>query len=304
MNILQAIADPSLFAPFFRDRASWASWRTFLGALFGLPVEDASLYLECTGGRPLPTQQAREAFLIVGRRGGKSFICALIGVFLAAFRTYRLSAGENGIVMLLAADQRQARVLFRYAKAFIEGVPMLRPMIVRETADAIELNNGITLEVHTASFRSVRGYTIVAALCDEAAYWRSDESANPDTEILNALRPAMATVPGAMLLVLSTPYSRSGVLWDAYRRHFGKESDVLVWQIEARLVAVSLLVLPVCSMRLSWLMCSPATTLASSNVLNPSATRTALSGDFMDPMLLKCRPQVSGPGSLTHPAIG
>jgi phage terminase large subunit-like protein len=197
MTILEAIRDPALFGPWFKDRETWAAWRVFLTALFALPIEDEVLYSSCTGGRVLPTQQAREAYLIVGRRGGKSFIAALVGIFLAAFRTYRLAPGESGIVMLLAADRQQAKVLFRYARAFVEGVPMLREMIENVTAGSIELSNGIRIEVHTASYRSVRGYTIVACLADEIAFWRSDESANPDTEILAALRPAMATVPNA-----------------------------------------------------------------------------------------------------------
>jgi hypothetical protein len=236
LNILQAISDPSLFAPFFRDRASWKSWITFLGALFALPVEDEALYAECTGGRPLPAQQSREAYLICGRRGGKSFIAALIAVFLACFRVYKLSPGERGVVMLLATDRAQAKVLFRYVRAFIEGVAMLRPMIERETSDTLELNNQVTIEIHTASYRSVRGRTLIAGICDEISFWRSDESANPDKEILAALRPSMATVPGALLLCLSTPYSRSGALWDAYRRHFGKAGDVLVWQAPTRVM--------------------------------------------------------------------
>src|SRR6516162_2731365 len=36
------------------------------------------------------------------------------------------------------------------------------------------------------------------------------------TEILTALRPAMATIPGAMLLCASSPYSRRGILWRAF----------------------------------------------------------------------------------------
>ena len=234
VNILQAIADPNLFAAWFKDHETWGAWQTFLAALFGLPIEDEALYVACTGGRPVPTQQAGETFLIVGRRGGKSFICALVGVYLASFRSYALAPGEVGVVMILAADRRQARVIFRYVKAFFEGVPMLRAMVENVTADAVSLNNGICVEVHTASFRSVRGYSVVAALCDEAAYWRSDESTNPDSEILAALRPAMATIPNALLMVLSTPYARAGVLWDAYKKHFGKAGNVLVWQAPTR----------------------------------------------------------------------
>jgi hypothetical protein len=98
----------------------------------------------------------------------------------------------------------------------------------------VELTTGVTIEVHTASFRSVRGYTVVAAVLDEVAFWRSEDSANPDREIVNALRPAMATVPGALLLGISSPYARRGVLWDAHRRYYGRDGDVLVWQAPTR----------------------------------------------------------------------
>jgi hypothetical protein len=41
----------------------------------------------------------------------------------------------------------------------------------------------------------------------------------------------MATVPGGLLVCISSPYARRGALWDAYHRHYGQEDDrVLVWQ--------------------------------------------------------------------------
>src|SRR6185369_6985945 len=52
----------------------------------------------------------------------------------------------------------------------------------------------------------------------------SDESANPDIEILNAARPALATTAGP-LIAISSPYARRGALWDTYRRNFGPEGD-------------------------------------------------------------------------------
>src|SRR5207249_290057 len=115
-----------------------------------------------------------------------------------------LAPGERGVVMVLAADRRQARVIFRYVLGFVERLPGLRALVVRQTAEALHFANGVSVEIHTSSYRAVRGYTIVAAICDEIAFWRSDESTNPDTEIINALRPAMATVPGALLLCISS----------------------------------------------------------------------------------------------------
>ena len=126
--------------------------------------------------------------------------------------------------MIIAADRRQARVIMRYARALLEGVPMLAALIENETQEAINLLNRTTIEVSTASFRTVRGYTIIAALCDEIAFWRTDDSASPDTEILAALRPAMATVPGAMLLCASSPYARRGALYAAWREPRRREA--------------------------------------------------------------------------------
>lgn len=62
----------------------------------------------------------------------------------------------------------------------------------------------------------MRGYTVVAALLDEIAFWRGEDAANPNHEVVSAVKPAMATVPGAMLLCASSPRMRKGALWDAY----------------------------------------------------------------------------------------
>jgi hypothetical protein len=56
----------------------------------------------------------------------------------------------------------------------------------------------------------VRGRTLIAALLDEIAFFRSEDSANPDFEILDAIRPAMASMAGSMLLCASSPYARRG----------------------------------------------------------------------------------------------
>ena len=201
-----------------------------------MSADQLDIYRRCTGLSAPPTASAIEAWLIVGRRGGKSFVLALIAVFLATFRDWQphLALGERGTVMVLAADRRQARVIMRYIKGLLQNVPMLARLLERETGESVDLNNRITIEVHTASFRTVRGYTVIAALLDEIAFWRTEDSANPDSEILTAIRPAMSTVPGAMLLCASSPYARRGALYGAWREHHGKDSDVLVWQGDTR----------------------------------------------------------------------
>ena len=243
MKILQAIDDPALFAPWFR-RGNWSAWRAFLATVFGLtPPDGGELHRRCTGRSALNEAAFSEGWLIIGRRGGKSFILALIAVFLAAFHDYRpyLQPGERATIMVLASDKRQARVIMRYATALLEGVPMLRQLIGTSTAESVDLRNLVSLEIHAASFRGTRDHTLAAVLADEIAFWRSEESANPDREILAALRPGMATIPGSMLLCASSPYARRGALYDAYRRHFGQEgSPVLVWQAPSQVMNPSI----------------------------------------------------------------
>jgi len=239
VTILDACADPNLFAQWFK-RGDWTAWFAFLAALFGLPMsaEQLAIYRKCTQRLEPPSTPSNEAWLVIGRRGGKSFMLALIAVFLACFRDYReyLQPGERGTILVIATDRKQARAILRYVRGLLTRIPMLARMIERETAESFDLNNSVTIEVATASFKTTRGYTIVAALCDELAFWpTSEESAEPDAEILAALRPGMATIPSAMLLCASSPYARRGALWDAHRRWFGKEdAPALVWQIDTR----------------------------------------------------------------------
>lgn len=244
MDILEALDDPNVFAPHFPNAATWRPWRAFLAALFALPMdEDAlALYRECTARSQPPSAPATEAWLKIGRRGGKSRILALIAVYLATFRDWRpyLAPGERGHVLVVAADRRQARQILGYVRALLKKTPLLATLSVNDNAEDIELNNAVTIEVATASFRTIRGRTVIAALCDEIAFWRSEESSNPDVEILAAIRPAMSTVPGAMLLCASSPYSRRGVLWEAWDRHHGQDGPVLVWGAPTRTMNPSL----------------------------------------------------------------
>lgn len=238
MNILDAIEDRNLFALWFQDD-TWQAWLVFLAALFGLQMDEAqvAIYKTHTGRTTLPLAAFKEGWLVVGRRGGKSLISALTAVFVACFRDHseHLKPGEVGTVMVLAADRKQARVIMRYIKGFLDGVPMLSSLVVSVAKESIELNNRVAIEVHTASFRSTRGYTLLAVICDEIAFWRSEDSANPDTEVINAVRPGMATIPDSLLLCISSPYARRGSLWNAYRRYYGKENPrVLVWKAATR----------------------------------------------------------------------
>ena len=243
MTILEAMTRPQLFGPFFQGD-TWAAWRVFLAAVFGLPMSAAerAIYERHTQRTTPPTTQAREAWMPVGRRGGKSRIAAFVAAYLATFRDYTpiLGPGEMATIPIIAADRKQARVIMRFVKGMLTGSPVLKHLVTDEynsqDYQAVELaTNRTIIEVHTASYRTVRGYLIPAAILEEVAFLPTGESANPDTELVKAIRPGMATVPDGLLIGLSSPYWRHGVLWTAYQKHFGRDGDpILVWQADTR----------------------------------------------------------------------
>jgi len=233
MTIIDSLQDPAWFGRWF-EGASWDRWRVFLKALHGHPLTpvECEVYRAHTGRTTPPTTPAREGWVIVGRRGGKSRIAALAAVWQATSKNWArvLAPGEVATLPVIAADRRQSRVVMRYIKAFFD-TPLLRQLVKGETKESIELDNRVVIEVHTASFRAIRGYTLIGVVADEIAFWSTDETAaDPDREILNGLRPGLATT-GGLLLCISSPYAKRGELWRNYREHYGKDGDaVLVWQ--------------------------------------------------------------------------
>lgn len=236
VSIVDAMTDENLFGNSF-GADSFAAWRALLGAFYGLPLDDDAqeIVQAITDRQSGPHKGLRELWVAVGRRGGKSHAAALLAVYEACFSDHRdkLAPGEIATVMVIASDRRQARTVMRYIAGLIKDNPMLSRMVHRENSELIEFNNRSAIEVHTASHRAVRGYTLAAVILDEIAFWHSD-GANPDVEVVAALRPALATLDGR-LIGISSPYARRGVLWDTYRRHYAQESDrVLVAQAPSR----------------------------------------------------------------------
>jgi hypothetical protein len=95
---------------------------------------------------------------------------------------------------LIASDVDQAGICLDRIEAKFRVSPILRQLIKARTAKQIRLTTGICIQVRASDFRRVRGPTLVCAIGDEACFWSTNEgSANPDTAICAALRPALAT---------------------------------------------------------------------------------------------------------------
>jgi phage terminase large subunit-like protein len=224
ITIDTALSNKQLLGAALGDPETWQTWVAVLKATFGLPLDEdqQSVFASVAGNRPPPTQRVRELWAVCGRRGGKSRMAAALSVYLALFQKYPLTPGEIGMVLVLAASQEQARVVFNYALAFLKSSPVLRKEVIDNTRSEIRLRNGLVISIHANSFRTVRGRTLCACVFDEIAFWR-DETV-PDAEVYSAVLPSLATTNG-LLVGISSPYRKVGLLHSKHRTNFGTDSN-------------------------------------------------------------------------------
>lgn len=227
LSMREALSRPDLFGDLLGGD-SWASWRVLLIAIVGeaLSDDERALFKSLTGREREPLNPVDEFWGVVGRRGGKTRSMAVLASFLAGCCDNRalLGPGERGVLPVLAATVDQARQAFNFIAGAFDHAPNLREIVEGRTADTLSLKAGVDICVRPASFRSIRGITAIGVVCDEIAFWRSDDSANPDREILTALRPSLATT-GGPLIAIGSPYAKHGELWSAYRSHYGADGD-------------------------------------------------------------------------------
>lgn len=226
-----ALADPNLLGGAIHGD-SWLPWRTLLIAAMGerLTDEERAVFTALTGRDVEPLEQVEEVWGIVGRRGGKTRAAGTLAAYVGGLCDHSeyLAPGERGVIPILAASVTQAGRAFMHAKGILQHSPVLAELIDGDpTADTIRLTSLVDIEVKPANFRTVRSITAVAAIADEIAFWQIEGAANPDSEILNALRPSLATT-GGPLFVISSPYAKRGELYATFKRDYGAAGDPVI----------------------------------------------------------------------------
>lgn len=196
-----------------------------------LTEDEIPIFKKFTGGRDYkPGQGVKEWHTVGGRRTGKTVSKAAFATYLGTCIDYRdvLTKGETGVLLCLAQTQSVANQILDYVEENLLGSTILKQKFVRRTAEGIELTNNVRIEVRPASFRKLRGPTFIGICADELGFWYSEDYyANTDVEVLNAARQDMLTTRG-MLVTISSPYAKRGVLWNAYKKHYGPDGSPLV----------------------------------------------------------------------------
>ena len=250
LDIIDAIRDEKLFRPFLGDDLStWEGWVSALSVVYGLPVLDKSqrkLVFECTG---VPIDSLNDSgfsssLFLTGRRSGKSRIAAVIGAYESAIAVHgkKLSKGEKGVVAVLAPSKTQAQIVKGYLRAIFEPPSILHESLLGETRDGFDLEGGVRIQIMAGDWRTVRGFSLLSAIVDEACFFGYDieSKVRSDSELIRALQPGLATTNGK-LVCISSPYATKGWCYEQWKRNFGNpKATTLVWNCPSRTMNPSL----------------------------------------------------------------
>jgi hypothetical protein len=226
ISLDQALHDRALLGAGLGDLATWLTWISTLKAAYGEALTDAELeaFNRVAGSRGPPTHKVRRFVAAASRRSGKGRMAGALAVFEAALVGHRLAPGEVGVCAIVSPTRSQSDIAKNYALGFLESSPILRGEVTDVTADEIRLRCGTIICTLSSDYRTLRGRTLLLAVLDEASFLRDESSSTPDVEAARALLPGLATT-GGMLVVLSSPYRRAGLLYQLHRDHFGQDGD-------------------------------------------------------------------------------
>ncbi|HEY8124193.1 MAG TPA: hypothetical protein VIF88_02065 [Methylocystis sp.] len=228
VSLRTALEDENLLAPVMGG-ASREPMRALLLASQGeeLTPTEMAHWRTLTGRACAPGLRAEECHIFAGRRSGKSSGVASLIVYASCLCDYsdRLSPGETGIALLIAENQKQARIMLNYVEGVLDSSPVLRKLVIGKTTHSIRLSNRIEIEVRPADFRGLRGPSYVIVAGDEINFWYGGaESCNPDDEIIAAVRPALTTTHG-QLFTIGSPYRKAGFGYSMFAKYFGERGD-------------------------------------------------------------------------------
>ena len=216
-----------------------------LSCLYGLKLPGnekvSELILECTGRDSglMPSDGFNTALFLTGRRSGTR-MAAVVAAFEATLAGHeqKLDHGEMGMLACISPTKKQSRIVKGYIRSIFAQTPLLSRNPWRKEKEGFDLANGIRIEILAGDWLSVRGYTVIAAIVDEAAFFGLDAESKvkSDSELMKAIKPALATT-GGKLIAISSPYATRGWTYSTWQKNFGNDlGKTLVWKCGSRVV--------------------------------------------------------------------
>lgn len=181
----------------------------------------------------------RDVTMILGRRAGKTMCASLLAIYNAIKVNWQPMLGRKKIATILVMSHTTefSNETIGEIRSIINDSPILSRLIdtkQKNTQSTIALKvpfldkkgnitySNVRLRSNAASSKSSRGSACPVIIADELAFFGSDPHAKEtDKEIMRAVTPSMLQFEdSAMLITLSTPNTRHGVLYEKYDNRF------------------------------------------------------------------------------------
>lgn len=155
-----------------------------------------------------------QAVFRVGRRGGKSSSLSRIVAAEILYGDHHVPGGDTGVFAIISQDRDNAKNRIKTIDEILEDLRVDH----KTTANEIRVPSvNREVKIFTASVAGVSGFTAIGCLCDEVSKWKdADSEVNPGFEVLQSLRPTMATQPNAMMWLISSPWSTGDAHYEAF----------------------------------------------------------------------------------------
>jgi hypothetical protein len=174
----------------------------------------------------IPEEARTVVDAMCGGRGGKSYIFEALRLLHLALTVplTSLAPGEIAVGLIVAPDMRLARQTLRYVAGAVAH-PALADVVESISAERILLrrpDGRVALEAlpATAGGSAVRARSLVGASMDEAAFFFDAGHVVNDVHLFEAVRPRI--LPGGQVIIASTPWLQSGLLYKLHRDNWGK----------------------------------------------------------------------------------
>lgn len=176
----------------------------------------------------IPEGARSTIILRCGRGSGKSLLAAARVIYSLVYGDVsKVGPGDEPCGIVIAPTRDLAKIAFNAGSALIRGNSLTRKMIVSDTADSITLKRPDGSKVvfrvvaKSAKGTATRGRSFVAVLFDESEFLPANgEAAVLDSDLVSAVRPRM--LPGAQLILASTPWPAKSFTADTFDSNFGK----------------------------------------------------------------------------------
>ena len=150
--------------------------------------------------RDLLRSGADRVLLNCARQSGKSSMSAVLALHRALYH-------PGSLILCLAPSERQAKELFAKVTEFYRELHGATPA-QSDRKLGMQLANSSRIEALPGSERTIRGFSGASLLI-------LDEASRVADELYFAVRPMLA-VSGGSLMMLSTPYGKRGVFYEAW----------------------------------------------------------------------------------------